>query len=1134
MPIKMIPTGGLRWSPDSDENDNGVLLRADNIVPDERGSQSLRMGSKTLHSGLGERVHSLYTANLQGAVYRFAGADDSLFIDGGLTESEDDLVIQPQYKDIKGHGDIPMGDDSYQAFFARGKTKLKYDGASVKSWGIARPTRAATAEAIDAITYTISSFDKTEAVNTPAVVPAMKIKEGTGGDTLVQIGTEAEWQGGWPKNYAEVAEKALAMRPDPGTGRASCQKVWSTDQDFFDFSGNYGGQSDLFDMRVWIQEPRKVDKITIMFGLSQGADPFLDDYYYFDFNIRNNGTVDIKDPSSTAASANAVVAGALQLPLTPQQITKVKTPAEASKILRSIGRFAGSRSRERADTSSASPAWGHLAVTRGQFNRVGGTPGRDWKKVRGFKVVYTAVPGSIEKIYLDDAVWTGGGSRALTGTFKIGYRFVRTFRDKHGNEIYNELSPMSPISKDIVLQQQLMKINIPASSILSRDPQVNQVWIYLMGGWLDTYYRFATASIGSVYMTIDDVSDPNGFTLDDPNVTPGGGGIVTTKLQRLISHGFTSNPSWDNIGTQDLQLKITKSELEAMTENEVYEPGAMEPPDNIVSIAGPWNKRMFCLTDEGWLYPSTQKSPSSYSLYQTIDLRMYGQPFWVAKTISGIFVGCSKDIIRIAGSGENSEDGVTADIYAQPLMVANPPVDRSVCVDGNLIGYRAADGPMMFSGASADPVPMDGIRFLWRGKDRYGISSFDIVNGRFRFAVDNHIIYMIAAEGRSPFATLRYALDQNPKVGSSIYVDKKRYIFRGVVSKRYDVLIGADSSATMTNLVNALNNSDGESGVDYLVPRAHPTVSATIDTAAHTVTLVASSDTKVALSTDEPSFRYDEFETPSNALYRYADNEWRRLLYPHSLMSLHREPDGSLLAGTNNGAMIEIERGSSDDGNEIPVSILTSMEDCGDDAARKRPVDFQIHADTGGSELQVEFLMDGQVASSETFDIHNAIASIHRTQVIGAPEFFRLQIKVTGEVQALSWHKWGFSFIPRAQSAVAMDLGYIIPENGADIAAINQIEFDMNNESDHLHLDIYKLGRLHSTTRVETTPNIRDVYTVVLPRDTKGRRLNLILRTEASGDDVRGFELYFARVRHADSGNVTELQIGSADAAGGG
>jgi len=156
---------------------------------------------------------------------------------------------------------------------------------------------------------------------------------------------------------------------------------------------------------------------------------------------------------------------------------------------------------------------------------------------------------------------------------------------------------------------------------------------------------------------------------------------------------------------------------------------------------------MFSLTRDGWLYPSLPESPSNYSVYHAMDLRKWGRSLWMKIGSGGLHVGMTADVIRIDGTGDESPDRAQIDLYPSPLSIANPPVDESVYGDGHTIIYRAADGLMTLAGPTSVAVSQDGMLLPWRGISRHGIDGLNTMTGRFRIAVDNHRLYMLAPEG---------------------------------------------------------------------------------------------------------------------------------------------------------------------------------------------------------------------------------------------------------------------------------------------------------------------------------------------------------------------------------------------------
>lgn len=951
----------------------GALLRADNLVLDEKGALALRKGSSIVYSSLGAAesdVHSLKTVIANGTKYQLAGVSDKVFSNGS------NLGVS-----FNGTGDVAFGSDAYQAFMARGSTKKKIAATGeLQNWGIAAPDQAPLLAALDVVTATVASFNSAES-------PALVVNESA--STSFQLGHDGV-----------TANGALEVVPNAGTGRASIQKVFTSDQDFFHVNGALGSGTDLFDIFTWIEEPGHAWKITIMFGMGTGADPFIDDYYYFRFNFKDPATVDVKDPASNAAAAIGKSADKIQSVLTPDEVTRVKTPSQVSDILKRIGRFAGPRSPERRDSLAASPAWAHLSVTRGQFNRVGGSDGKDWTTIRGFKIVYEALPGSIKKVWFDDAVWYGGGDRALTGSFKCVYRFVNST----GN--YLELSPVSPPSNDIVLTQQGLQVTIPAAAIAGSDEQVNQVWIYLFGGFLDTYYRFIVSGNSTTAggMKIDEFAIGSSAGLDSFDRT------------RYVNQGFSINNFSSATESSDFVVSIRKSELDAIIENETLEPGCVQPPDNIVAIEGPFNGRMFCLTSEGWLYVSSQTSPSNFSVYHVLDLRRYGTPYWLARSNGAIHAGMSGDIIRIDGTADETPDHISVDLAPDPLHVGNPPVDSAVFTDGSTVVYRAADGLMTLLGVGTSPVNEGLTSLLWRGKARHGVQPLNITGGRFRLAVDNHILYMLAPEGDSTDST--------------------------------------------------------------------------------------------------------------TVIWRYADRAsgekaWFRTSYPYSFRSIHREPDGDLIAGDIDGNVILLEDGVQDNALDIPVEILTPIEDGGSPLSRKDPNDIQLHVLTGGNTGTLSVYLDGSVDSSQEYAFSTSSPNIYRIQATSLSPFTRSQFRITGSFFSFILNAYNIFFDPRPQQMVSVFTSAIMPPGSRDLAWLAELEFDVCSPVD-LEAQIWIDDVLHGTLPVAINSERQSVYRTRVPKGWKGRRPRILLKTtNADGAGDIGFECWSIRVRLRGSGNET-------------
>jgi hypothetical protein len=418
------------------------------------------------------------------------------------------------------------------------------------------------------------------------------------------------------------------------------------------------------------------------------------------------------------------------------------------------------------------------------------------------------------------------------------------------------------------------------------------------------------------------------------------------------------------------------------------------------------------VTSEGWVYPSLQTCPNLFNTYQVQDLSKLGDPLWMVKTASGIHVGCEKDVVFMAGTGDESHDRVVIDLYPHPLNIGNPPFERGcVFVDGNSVLYRSADGLMMLASQGIQPVPDGGTRLLWRGQTRHGVSGLNIITGRFRVTVDGKILYCLAPEGTTTSGTtITYRLDMNKQ-------------------------------------------------------------------------------------------------------------QWSRLVYPDNLLSILTEPDGTLIAGTDNGKLLEFEYGTGDESANPSVTLLTPFLDGGAPLTRKDAFDLQFHTDTNANTATVNAYKDGSSTSTASYTFNTSQNQVYRIQAEDFGTFVKAQLKVTGTFDEFILSALDFTYRTRPQHMTYLDTGYILAQDPGDMVWMQEVEIDANSPS-NLSCLVYLNDALFTTQTVTVTANVRGVYRVPLPRSTKGLRPRIVVKTSASdGAGEIGFDPYFVRVRARSTGN---------------
>jgi hypothetical protein len=375
-------------------------------------------------------------------------------------------------------------------------------------------------------------------------------------------------------------------------------------------------------------------------------------------------------------------------PLGPTDTTTL-TPSLANQGTpgaRARGSAAASGSAiPRADFSPAKPianaGWSKLAVRRGDMTRTGSTSGKDWTTVHAVRLVITTTQPTPVQFDLLRIV-----ANPLNGSYKWCY--VLAFN----SGTYVGKSAPSPLSAAMQLQAQGATVTVPADG--ARDPQANEVWLYRMGGVMDAFYRVAVKT-GVVAGAVD----------------------ITDSLS-------------------DLDAMVLNLKLE--TDNGV-------PPSGIISIEGPSFDRVFALTPTT-LWPSRRVNPDSFARGQAITIAGNDETaFWVRKALGGLYVGTSRDIYRIDGTGAELPDG-SIDFIKTPLNVDHPPVNDAVAMDGNLLIYFSGDGWRAIGGAGS-VLLVGETSLLYRGYTRHGLAPVNVAAGRFRATISKGQLVAITPEG---------------------------------------------------------------------------------------------------------------------------------------------------------------------------------------------------------------------------------------------------------------------------------------------------------------------------------------------------------------------------------------------------
>lgn len=692
----------LGWQPSADAfacPPNG-FLRFDNLTLDELGAVSLRPGSAKINSSAfsSTDIHSLFTATISGTRYRMAGATDAVFANGTSVASS-----------LNGSNDVSFGAHMGHILFARGTSKKKYDGTTVRNWGIAAPGAAATLAGIAADSKVFASCASTES-------PIMTVNEGT----LA-----------FQPNSAGTASAAVELTPDATTARSTATKTFASPTDFTAYDGGQVGTGDdLIEMDVFVTEPQYMDRITLMIDVNDGT--FQADYYQYQFINGEAVTVAI-DPSNYLES-DYTAEGQLR--------DDVLARLEERGITTTF----------RVDKPVTNTGWNHFSIPRQNFERIGSTSGKDFTTVKAVRVTFVGIAGgSGAAVRFDEIKIIGGAQRALTGPYKAIVVAARN------DGTYNALSAPNTPSAEILVKGQGIAATLDATTVNALDTQVNELWLFLMGGRLDRFY-----------------------------------------LAKKLTGGPFSGSQTINATTSDRSMLIANIPLE--TDN-------AQPPDTIIGIEGPHYDRTLTLTAQ-FIYPSRERNPDSYSAGQAIRIGDAAETgLWIKKLNEQIYVGTTRDIYRMDGDWTPLPDG-TINVSKRPLGV-QPPISSAVTVgtvgSSDILVYLTSGGWKPLGG----PHLTEGVDLLWRGQTRHGVSPVNVSTStsRFRCSIAKNVFYAITPEGSDTTSSATIHVFHFGK--NRWYRFTYPQAFRSLISEPDGTLISGDASGFVRTMDEATHTDDG-------------------------------------------------------------------------------------------------------------------------------------------------------------------------------------------------------------------------------------------------------------------------------------------------------------------------------------
>jgi len=1194
------------WLPDSDAANApaNALLRADNCTLDEDGVLKVRQGSAKLYSQFTTpaNVDAIYSTKLAGTTYVLAQDDDT---DDGTCDvysNGSSLSLA-----LGGSGDLSFGSHMGQILIARGAIRKKYDGTTVRNWGITAPPAKATLAAVDLATKTMSTFVSGES-------PAWTAEEGT-------------INGTYPTGADGTATGALEIvTPTATTGRSAIIRTLNAETDFNNFGGAKGSPSDLIDLLFWDAQPHQTEFVTLMFDCNgDSTNRFQDDFYIYtwDFDeeqddpqslgLTREETIDEvkrllgvkKLPSETGSPDDGTEGGDTEdEPFSPAPEVTLEEQLET------LGKENKSKSSKRKDMANSNQGWTHLVVPRGRFERVGTTEGKGWNSIKAIKIIYKCTDGTTGTVRYDDLQVTAGGEgQVLTGTYRVRYRLG------YNSGKYVELSPPSPISDAITLKAQALKVTIPEATALAMDTQANVVWTYIYSDLLGGYYRTiapfnldrpkihatefddygdgvwseddrlrtatvglvpgrrytpgessivtytttgtstpGVASTGYLYPTATTLAEwtVNGASTtheatDDPKDTPDDG---TTTISCDPSGGekdalCSFGPVPSNIASIDsVTIYIRNKKIDAVS---APAKAMVKINGNIytstISLTTTWQTRSVTWTlnpDTGSAWTAADLSSAVFGVRQQsggsttssvtqmyLEISYTSTPTTVAATQSTrsllAFTAVTSDIELLINNRLLDElEGVPPDNI---VGIAGPHFGRLFCLTTSHLWMSLPNNPGVFKKISAVRIgdgksetglwvaKTSGGLYLGTDKDIYRIEGTfaELQNGTLDLAIR-------ALNINSPPIDAAFAQEGNQLV---YHASDGWRLFSGEMSVPFHEDLDLIHRGVDRYGVTAINHGDG-------------------------------SRYRCALHKG-----YFTYVTPTaTQLLRYDSirQRWFLLTHSASFRALHRDVDGRLLAGDNNGFVWQLDTGTQDDGSDIAVTVWTPEYHNNQPLQRKEMYDVSLGMDTNGNSAKCVLYLDGSAetsfAASPTGQRHHLVvprskvdplglwvypdgvisdSDKRRLATVGFPGpgldlFRRVQARITGSFSTFALRELNVSYRDLPQHKGLVDTGYV-PTGSEDIRWIREIKLLVRSNSD-LTVTPWFDDTAFTAKTLTATGNKTKIYSLMMGREYKGRQPRLQVETSAAaGADDMGFELYWVEWRERRSGALSQKPV---------
>jgi hypothetical protein len=206
-----------------------------------------------------------------------------------------------------------------------------------------------------------------------------------------------------------------------------------------------------------------------------------------------------------------------------------------------------------------------------------------------------------------------------------------------------------------------------------------------------------------------------------------------------------------------------------------------------------------------------------------------------------------------------------------------------------------------------------------------------------------------------------------------------------------------------------------------------------------------------------------------------------------------------------------------DQGQDIPVTLWTPVDDNGQAFTHKTPEDFQLRLDTAANQAMVAYHLDGSSAPSYSRNFAQFQASSDIIDLAQFREFFEVQLRITGNFSTFLLRSWGLEYLDNPMPLVRHDTGPVDLSHDSR-KWVRELRIKAKTHGTLTVLPYWD-GKLGTPGAISAGPYEAYVYTMPLSREDHGRMGRVVITTAEPS------QVYWVEFRFNGAGRPIDKRV---------